>query len=326
LEHKTEHCDISGCSIIFITDQPIEYVNDLEPFDELGNKPVVVFYHNEYNQPPSCLNADIVCYGQPQLKALTSALYPWAASHWVREFDLPCAVFPERIAASKMDNKLPSVVWPNDNFHGQKAAVSAGHITRWHPVSNDLWCTVDDVLHEAFKHGVEFVDGDGDVTREEYLQITREHRAALIAFPRHIYNGRRLFETVCCGTVPIIHVQVERFGNEDSNDYNWRQDKFYSHERFLAQLGFRDGENCIMYRNAEQLDYITRFVANEVNVPLLQRMADNAMELVTKRHSYANRARQILTEVQLFRDINKAQKHEDETGIGLPYTRKEIEL
>jgi hypothetical protein len=328
VNNAVENCDIRGCSILFITDQPIEYINDLEPFDELGNTPIVVFHHNEYNQPPSVIQgANIVAYGQPQLRQLYQALYPWGASRVTRHFDLPAAVFPERIQPVRMvDKPFADVCWPTDNFHGR--ASNPARITRWHSLSNDLWRSVDDVLMAAFQHGVKGIDLEGDIefTRQAYLEHTKKHRAALIAFPLHIYAGRRLFETICCGTLPVIHVQVERFGWEDPLDYNWRLDKFYSHERFLAQCGFQNGVNCLMYRNPEELDYICKYIADDSNLSAIQRMADAALELVKQRHTYVCRAKQLLTEVQLYRDIVRSNAVEDETGISLPYTRHEVQL
>ncbi len=323
-EHHTERCDIRGCSIFFITDQPVEYVNDLEPLDDLGNKPIVVAYHNEYNQPPGCLNADIVAYGQPQLRGLTQALYPWQSANWRREFDLPGAVFLERYTRVT-EKTYPGIVWVGDNSAGTYGG-GGERYGKWHSLAYDIWHSMDEKVELARAQGISIRDQHPEIAREEYLSETQNARAALMIHPDHIWCSRRLFESIAVGTLPIIHVQVERYASPHNpgREYNWRLDKVYTNERFLAQMGFVNGVNCLTFTDFRQLPFLDKFVKE--NPALVAEMVDRAYELVRDRHTFQHRARQVLSEVQLYRDIVVHAEQESKTGVGLPYQQMEVQL
>lgn len=323
-EHHTETCDIRGCSIIFITDQPVEYINDLEAFDELGNKPVVIAYHNEYNQPMGCLDADIVCYGQPQLRALTHALYPWPSANWRREFDLIGAVFLERYKPVAKKT-YPGIIWVGDNCAG-KYGGGGDRYGKWHSLAYDIWKTMDDKVELVRAQGVSVRDEHPEISRDKYLVLTGGARAALMIHPDHIWCSRRVFEAIALGTLPVIHIQVEHYTNQNNTDivYNWRLDKVYTCERFYSQLGFVNGVNCLMFTDFRQLPFLDKFVKE--NLVLVSEMVARARQLVEERHTFQHRARQILSEVQLFHDIMRNAEHENKTGVGLPYQQMEVQL
>jgi hypothetical protein len=316
--------DIRGVPILIITDQIVQYDNDLPPIDELGNRPLVIFYHNEYDQPPSCLNPDIVLYGQPQLQALTVAMYPYECSRWRRQSNLLGAVFPERFARVPMPQKtIKGVTWVGDNFVG-KYGTGATTWGRWHSIAYDVWRTFNDKVNDARTQGIQMSDNEPEITHGRYVELVSSARGHVIIQPNHIWCSRRLFECIAMGTVPIIHLQVEPTGDEW--DPSFKRHAQSTHARFIEDLGFVNGVNCYTYTDPKQLKFIDKLLRDDSNVEENQRIADAAYELVLQRHTFQHRAKQVLSEVETWRNIVSSDEMLDRLGYSLPYLKREVQL
>lgn len=304
-DNPSPRCDITDCSIILITDMYFTMLNDLNPMDEVGNRPLVIFYHNEIDQPPACTTANLVCYGQEPIKNITHAMYCHEFAYTKHEFMLYPAAFPERHDPTR-EKKYPGISWIGDNLIGVNGTLSRVY-GRNHLLAQHNTETYQAKLDDAKKilPPERFIEEDPSkalfLTRPAYLDILEQCQAHLIIFPDRVYWGRRLFECIACGAVPVIHVQSKQ------------------HAELLEAAGFLNGVNCLTYTDARQLKVLDQWVRQDLETN--HKITDEALKLLKERHTYKHRGQEILGEIDLWRRIVVNILEGQRTGIELPIKR-----
>lgn len=218
-----------------------------------------LYYHREYLDYPSAINPDIIAYNLP------------CHDEWMRQnapslyytpvkINLTIAVDPEEWNPSReKDLKGLNYVSCYEDIMAEKRDYA------W----SQLYGEFLDREKRFTANGCR-INGGRYVDTPELKDYIERSEEFLQFMPPGIFASRRLLECSVSKTLPIIYIE-----SKASLDY---------HE----DLGFEHRENCMMFNDKPLFE-------SEYDI---ERLVNNAYDLVLGRHTYNHRAKQILELLQ----------------------------
>ena len=248
-----------GCDFIIICQTGLSFINDIHI--------PVFYYHRELNQPPKCENPTYIIMQVPESRDyLRTHHRPLWGRARNRQFLYPCADPSMFNPNREKDLKgLNYIGWYEAAFTYKLDAIWEEVMS--HSLDIPLW---------ANEQGLITAHENGDVKTcpnfNRYRDYMERSEAHLLVTAKWVYLSRRMIEAAMCKTLNVIWIQ---------NDAS---------EKAHNTLGFYDRENCIMFREKEDLEN----GAISWSLEELKEMTENAYNLVVEKHTYEKRVTKIL--------------------------------
>jgi len=250
--------------LIFIDQIGFAWLNDV-------NIPVL-YLHSFFKRQPYVFHPDVVFFRHEPVRRFFEL---WYASLWyekVRSVQImPIAVDPNKFKLAEKKYKGIYAITGRENLHALK---NLGEL-----ISIGL---IECSLNEKIKYkelGLNFIDGvgeDGGITDEEFRELLPQLEALWVHLPRGQYVSRRMLEAMICNTICVMKIEDEQ------------------HEHVLREMGLIAGEHYIKINKLEDMIKLNK----KWNINKYENMIKKARELILEKHTYKNRALQILETYQ----------------------------
>jgi hypothetical protein len=264
--HKGAPVNISEyltCSynLIFIDQCDLFFNNDLES---------LVFHNIKYvHRRPSVDQADVLFFLTQGLLDDRSKINDKYLCYKTQRLEI-MASCTELDTYQPKDKKYKGISWfgSRNNIeeeidHPELMGIAQRTLYRWEEALLRKWIKKGKLQMNMFETPVPTL---------KYRELLPQCEAMFMSIPRGQFVSRMMFEAMACKTLYIIEIQSER------------------HEQTLRELGFINGEHYIGLKKLEDIMYIDKLFTDEMK----QEIVENAYNLVVKKHTYTNRAKQIL--------------------------------
>lgn len=248
-----------GLDFIIVAQTGLSFKNDIHI--------PVFYYHRELNQAPTCTNPTYIIMNMPEARNYLRAHHQYLWEHARNRQFLWVAVDPTLYNPNrKKDLKgLNYIGWYEVAFE-----------YKVDPMWDEVLGNSLDIPIYATEQKLCTTHEGGDVKSspsfEKYRDYLERSEAFLMVTSKWAYISRREMEAAACKTLNVIWIQ---------NDKS---------EKAHNKIGFYDRKNCIMFREKEDLaNGLVSWTPEE-----LKEMTDNAYNLILEKHTYKNRADQIL--------------------------------
>lgn len=248
-----------GLDFFIIEQSWLNFVND-------SHVPVV-YYHHEFPVECRCVNPTYLLMNLPIMGPHLNTHYVWWYHRIKERHYCWMAADPEEF-----------------NPNREKELKGINYVSCFESVMkderDDFWKYVMDSYHDRWKefaknNGYIHTQGGETVGYEPYKDYMERSEAFLTFNCNCIYMSRRVLEAALCKSLNVIHIQ-----NDDA-------------EAFYNKIGFYNKKNCILFRNNDELKYIADQISNH-NIYDVKSMVKDAYNLVLEKHTFKNRAKQIL--------------------------------
>lgn len=248
-----------GCDFIIICQTGLSFINDIHI--------PVFYYHRELNQPPTCTSPTYIIMNVPEIRNYLRAHHKnlWKRAR-NRQF-LYAAADPSLYNPNR-EKDLKGL-----NYIGCWEVANTWNID---PIWNEVMNHCQDIQMWATEQKLCTTHKNGDVKScpefDEYRDYMERSEATLMVTGKWVYLSRRLIEAAMCKTLNVIWIQNDASEIAHNN------------------IGFYDRQNCIMFREKEDLaNGVVSWTPEE-----LKEMTEDAYNLAMEKHTYKNRVDQIL--------------------------------
>ena len=248
-----------GCDFIIVCQTGLSFINDIHI--------PVFYYHRELNQSPTCTNPTYIIMNVPEARNYLRAHHKKLWSHARNRQFVYTAADPSLFNPNR-EKDLKGL-----NYIGWWEAANTWVID---PIWNEIMTHCNDIPIWATEQKLCTTHADGNVRScpsfNDYRDYMERSEAFLMVTGKWVYLSRRQIEAAMCKTLNVIWIQSD--ASEKANN----------------RLGFYDRQNCIMFREKEDLaNGAVSWTKEE-----LKEMTEDAYALVMEKHTYKNRADQIL--------------------------------
>ena len=230
----------------------------------------VAYYHREINLPCLVEKPTYLLMNVPEMKEFIRNFYPqyWYDTYQNRWF--PMAANPNNF---------------NPNRHKDLRGLT--YISQWEAalegyrdyVYHATAATFLEVPMWAHEQGLIHVYNGGNIKScpsfDEYRDYLERSKYHLVSCTKYVYITRRVMEAALAKTLNVVYIHCDRA------------------EKCYNDLGFYHKKNCILFREKNDLKYIIDQLSNP-NIFDVDQMIKNAYDLVLEKHTYKNRAKELI--------------------------------
>lgn len=230
----------------------------------------VLYRHHDLWSPITLRNADILAMKNYEMKWFIRSYFPYEYKHFkLKIYSFPFVDYnlfnPDREKFYRFINIGP----PTDTFD------SSFRDYIWNNMVKPNWEFRDCFEQDDLGHSV---DGR-DIDRFEYKGLMEQSEFVLDSNNWGTYTSRRAVEALASGAIPVMHIESNRA------------------IRVLKRNHFIEGENCLFFRNTNELRKTADLINNHITDNEIDDMREAGYEMMQRYHTPQVRLDQFLMEV-----------------------------